>query len=88
MNEAEIIAAVERLNEQLKTLPDYVGCSIDGLYPDFEFLDCGPQMYLTALTDELQDVEEKLMVAQDAGLQRLRLILIECAIALHRAGVE
>lgn len=88
MNEADIIAAVDRLNEQLKTLPDSVPCSIDGLYPDFEFLDCGPEMYLTALVDELQDVEEKLMVAPDAGLQRLREMLIECAIALRSAGVE
>ena len=88
MNEAEIITAVERLNEQLKTLPDSVPCSIDGLYPDFEFLDCGPQVYMTALTDELQGVEEKLMVALEAGLQQLRSMLIECAIALRNAGVE
>lgn len=88
MNEADIIKAVERLNEQLKTLPDSVPCSIDGLYPDFEFLDCGPEIYLATLTDELQDVEEKLMVAPEASLQQLREMLIECAIALGKAGVE
>ena len=88
MDEAAIIAAVERLNEQLQTLPDSVPCSIDGLYPDFEFLDCGPEMYLVALNDELKDVEEKLAVAPDTELQRLREMLIECAVALGKAGVQ
>jgi hypothetical protein len=89
MDEKAIMAAVDRLNEQLTTLPDNVPCSLDGLYPDFEFPDdCGPQMYLAVLVDEIQEVEETLLIAPEAERQQLRTMLLECAIALRSAGVE
>jgi len=90
MNEAAIIAAVDHLNEQLLTLPDDIPCSLEGLYPDFDFPDCGPEMYLALLEDEARQVKAKIGQAEEgpqAPLQRLLLMLVKCAVVLRLAGV-
>lgn len=88
MDEAAIIAAVDKLNEQLETLPLAVPCGIQGLYPNFEEPDCGPQMYLSVLMDEIEQVDKELLEHSTEDLQRFRSMLLECSIALQRAGVQ
>ena len=90
MNEEQIIAAVDHLNEQLHTLPDATPCSLEGLYPDFDYPECCPEVYLTLVEEEIESVEEKLRQhegSQDDSLQRLLVMLQECASALWRTGV-
>lgn len=91
MHEATISAAVNRLNERLKTLPDWLGCAMEDLYPDFDFPECGPEMYLALLEDEAKQVKARIEQAeesQQAPLRQLLLMLIECAVVLRLAGVE
>lgn len=91
MNEAAIIAAVDRLNEQLQTLPDWVPCLIDGLYPEFDHPDHSPQMYLALVRDEMKTVEEKIRQAEPGQrelLEQLCSVLLQCVVALTEAGVE
>ena len=90
MDERAIIAAVDKLNEGLKTLPDNVPCSIEDLYPDFDIPECGPEMYLALLEGEALEVKAKIDQADEGQrepLQRLLAMLGECAAALHLAGV-
>lgn len=90
VNEEQIIAAVDHLNEQLLTLSDAIPSSLEGLYPEFDYPDCGPEIYLVLLEEEIKRVEEKIKQAeesQDDSLQRLLAMLLECATALWRAGV-
>lgn len=79
MDEAAIIAAVERLNEQLQTLD--IGCAMEGLYPEFGYPDHSPDVYLYLLEEEMKQAELK-------GSAQLVTILMQCAIALRSAGVE
>ena len=90
MNEAAIIAAVDRLNEQLKTLPDWLGCAMEDLYPDFDFPECGPEMYLALLEDEARQVKARIEQAEESqhdAFTRLLAMLVECAVVLRLAGV-
>src|SRR2546427_3531021 len=59
-DEAAIIAAVDILNEQLKTLPDTTPCSIEGLYPEFDQPEHGPEVYLALLGQEIEHVDEQI----------------------------
>ena len=88
--ETLIISAVDRLNEQLATLPETVFASIQGLYPEFGYPDCGPEMYLVLIEEEIASVSQKLEQAlgeEREPLERLKAMLEECATALRRAGV-
>lgn len=90
MNEAAVIAAVDRLNEQLRTLPDNVPCSLEELYPEFDYPDHSPQVYLALVKDEMQAVEEKIRQAElgrREPLEQLCSMLLQCAVALTEAGV-
>jgi hypothetical protein len=90
MDEAAIIAAVDRLNEQLQTLPDTIGCSVEDLYPDFDYPDCGPEVYLALVEDEARQIRERIEQAAEVpteDLQRLLAMLVECAVSLRLAGV-
>ena len=90
MNEAQIMAAVERLHEQLAALPGDITTLVDEVFPDFDEPDCGPDVFLELLEFEIDRVEHELL-AQGSGqsepLQRLRAMLLECSTALHNAGV-
>lgn len=89
-DEAAIIAAVDTLNEQLKTLPDTTPCSLEGLYPEFDYPEHSPEVYLALLGQEIEQVDEQIgqtEEGQQASLQRLRSMLLECISALHSAGV-
>lgn len=91
MDEAAIIAAADRFNEQLQLLPEWVPCGIDGLYPEFDYPDHSPDIYLALVEVEMRHTEERLMRAEDSekeALIRLITILMQCAIALRAAGVE
>lgn len=79
MDEAAIIAAVERLNEELEALN--IGCSLEGLYPEFDYPDHSPSVYLHLLEEEMKQAEA-------AGNAQLVTILMDCATALRGAGVE
>jgi len=90
MNEQAIIAAVDRLNEQLRTLPDWLGCPMEDLYPDFDDPDCGPEVYLALLEDEARQIKARVEQAEEnqiEPLQRLLAMLVECAVVLRLAGV-
>ncbi len=79
MDEQAIMAAVERLNEQLATLD--IGCALEGLYPEFDCPDHSPGVYLYLLEEEMKQAETK-------GNAQLVTILMQCATALRSAGVE
>ncbi len=90
MNEAQIMKAVERLHEQIATLPLDITTLVDEIFPDFDEPDCGPDVFLELLEVEIDRVEQELMAqgtGQSEPLQRLRAMLIECATAMHHAGV-
>lgn len=89
-DEAAIIAAVDTLNEQLKTLPDTVPCSLEGLYPEFDQPEHGPEVYLALLGQEIEQIDEQIEMTEEgqhASLQQLKSMLLECISALHSAGV-
>lgn len=89
-DEAALMAAVNRLNEQLRTIPESVYCPIDGLSPEFDNPDCGPEVYLAMVEDEIRWISEKLEEAMDQHrepLEQLKAMLEECASALRNAGV-
>jgi len=90
MDEEAIMAAVDRLNEQLKTLPDWVPCAIDGLYPEFDHPDHSPAIYLALVEVEMRETEGRLMRWTEYDrepFERLITMLMQCAIALKQAGV-
>ena len=90
MNPGEVTAAINRLNEQLKLLPDDVPCSLEGLYPDFDDPDTDAYAYMAMLRLEIRDTEQDIeLVGYDNAepLRRLLTMLRECASALERAGV-
>ncbi len=90
MNRDEVTVAIERLNEQLKTLPDDVPCALEGLYPDFDDPDLNEYAYWTLLGREIEDTERDIeLVGHDKAelLRRLLAMLRECASALERAGI-
>jgi hypothetical protein len=90
MDERAIIAAVDKLNEDLKTLPEWVPCSIDGLYPEFDYEPFGPHVYLRLLEQEMKDADKILKAHPDEQIvvERLITMLMQCAIALRQAGVK
>jgi hypothetical protein len=90
VNQEEVIAAITRFNEQLKSLPDDVPCSLEDLYPDFNDPDCDAYAYLALLMMDIASVEKEIADASEAQvgpLQRLLTMLQECASALERAGI-
>ncbi len=90
MNEAQIMKAVERLHEQLATLPLDITTLVDEIFPDFDEPDCGPEVFLELVEMEIDRVEQELLAqgtSQSEPLQRLRAMLIDCATAMHNAGV-
>ncbi len=89
-DETAIMEAVNRLNELLRTIPDGLYCPIEGLYPEFDNPDCGPEVYLVLVESEITWVSQKLEQALPdhlEPLERLKVMLEECATALRRAGV-
>lgn len=89
-DEQAIIVAVNRLNEQLRTIPDTVYLPLEGFYPEFDNPDCGPEVYLVLVESEITWVSQKLEQAlpdHREPLERLKTMLEECATALRRAGV-
>src|SRR5712692_7293239 len=46
IDQEAIVSAIDHLNEQLKTLPDNVPCSLEDLYPDFADPDCDAYTYM------------------------------------------
>jgi len=89
-DEQAIIEAVNRLNEQLRTIPTEVYIPLEGLYPEFDNPDCGPEVYLVLVESEITWVSQKLEQAlgdEREPLERLKAMLEECASALRRAGV-
>lgn len=89
-DEQAIMAAVNQLNEQLRAIPDTLYCPIAGLYPEFDYPDCGPEVYLVMVEEEVAHVARQVEQAR-AGyrepLERLKGMLEECAEALRDAGV-
>lgn len=89
-DEQAIMDAVNRLNERLRTIPDTLYCPIEGLYPEFDNPDCGPEVYLVLVESEIVWVSQKLEQAlgeERDPLERLKAMLEECAATLRRAGV-
>ena len=89
-DEQAIMDAVNRLNEQLRTIPDTLYSPIEGLYPEFDNPDCGPEVYLVLVENEITWVKQKLEQAPPDHLEplkRLKVMLEACAAALRRAGV-
>jgi len=85
-----VTGAVERLNEQIMTLPETVPCGIDGLYPEFDEPDHSPEAYLAVLNSEIGSTEDKIEHASEEereGLEQYRTMLRECRRALRRTGV-
>lgn len=64
----KITAAVQWLNKQIETLPQNMPCSIDGLYPDFDDPNTGPEVYLNVLWSEVAQTEQ--LMGQDDGRQQ------------------
>lgn len=90
MSREEVVAAIDRLNEQLKTLPDDVPCSLEDLYPDFDDPDLNEYAYWTMLFAEIETTEKDIeLIGYDKAepLRRLLAMLRECASALERAGI-
>jgi len=90
IDEKAVMAAVDRLNEQLASLPEGIYCPLDGLYPEFGMPDCGPEVYLTMVENEITLVGrqiEQALAERREPLQRLLAMLQDCAYALQRAGV-
>lgn len=88
--EGHIMAAIERLNEQLQMLPGAISYLLEGLYPDCES-DVGPQMYLALLNDELAGVEaavEQCNENQRGSFEQYKEALLECVHAFHLYGVR
>lgn len=56
----KVTAAVQWLNEQIKTRPQSVPCGIDGLYPDSDDPSIGPEAYLNVLWNEVAQVEQSM----------------------------
>lgn len=52
MQEVAVMAAVDRLNALLVTLPELIPCLIEGIYPEFGYPDCGSEKYLALLEDQ------------------------------------
>jgi hypothetical protein len=88
IDEQAVTAAVDHFNARLQTLPPTVVCAIDGLYPDFEEPDTGPEVYLSFVEDEIRWVVSLMAQKRDEHLDRLLTILQELVSALRRAGVE
>jgi hypothetical protein len=89
-DEQAIMAAVNRLNEQLRTIPYMLYCPIEGLYPEFDYPDCGPEVYLVMVEQEIASVDRQIEQARAEyrePLERLKAMLEECAEALKKAGV-
>lgn len=89
-DEKAIMEAVNRLNEQLRTIPDTVYCPVEGLAPEFDNPDCGPEVYLFMVEEEVTHVSrqiEQALADHREPLERLKTMLEECATALRSAGV-
>jgi hypothetical protein len=90
VNEEQVIAAVAHLNELLLTLPDTTPCSLEGLWPEFDYPDHSPGVYLVVLEAEMRQVEERIIAGEydePEALDRLMNMLMQCAVALRQAGV-
>lgn len=99
LDETAIIAAVDHLVEQMRTLPDDVASSLEEIYHEFGVPDCGPEMYLVFLNAEIPEIKEKINQAKESKLdpgdesredtlQRLLSMLIECSVVLRTAGLN
>ena len=89
-DQAAITAAVDTLNAQVQTLPDSTPFSLEGVFPVFDEPEHGPEVYLALLEGELAEVDEQIEMSEESQqepLQRLKSMLLECASALHSAGV-
>lgn len=85
-----IIAAVDKLNTQIQTLPETTSVQIDGVYPEFDSPDYSPGRYMVLLNFEIGNVEaaiEQRGVKEREALERYRVMLRECRSALRQAGV-
>lgn len=85
-----VTGAVERLNEQILTLPETVPCGIDGVYPEFDEEDYSPAAYMVVLNFEIGSTESAIEHAseeQREDLEKYRLMLRECRTSLRRTGV-
>ncbi|SRR6266568_178744 len=71
----EVMSAVDRLNEQLKTLPDTLLTAIEGLYPDFDNPETGLEVYLSFVEDEIRWVISLMAQDKDEALERLLAML-------------
>lgn len=58
IDQEAIMAAIAHLNEQLKTLPDNIPCSLEDLYPDFDDPDTDAYAYMALLMLEIRDTEQ------------------------------
>lgn len=91
VNQEEVITAITRFNEQLKTLPDDVPCSLENLYPDFNDPGCDAYVYMAMLRQEVRDTEWDIEIAgydKAEPLRRLLAMLQELVSALNSAGIE
>ncbi len=90
MNEAQVMAAVDSLNEQLLTLPNTVYCQIEDIYPEFDCPGQSPDVYLALVEDEARQVKAQIDQAEESQkepLQQLLAMLVECALSLRLLGV-
>lgn len=85
-----VIGAVERLNDQMHTVPETTSIQIDGVYPEFDDEDYSPDKYMVVLNFEIGRVEgdiEHAVGAEREALEQYRAMLRECRSSLRRAGV-
>ena len=85
-----VIAAVDKLNAQMQTLPETTSVQIDGVYPEFDDPDYSPGRYMVLLNFEIGRVEADIAqssIEEREALERYRVTLRECRSALRRAGV-
>jgi hypothetical protein len=85
-----VMSAVERLNDQMVTLPETTPVQIDGMYPEFNDPDYAPEAYMVVLNVEIGRVEadiDQSSVEEREALELYRGMLRECRDALRQAGV-
>ncbi len=87
--EQRIFSAVDSLNERINSLPDTLPVHADGIYPEFDDPEYGPERYLALILNEADRVE-KSIEQSDAGIREslvaYRSMLLDCIAAFHRLG--
>jgi hypothetical protein len=91
VDQEAVIRAIDTLNDQVKTLPNEIPCSIEDVYPVFDDPDMDAYAYLALLKAEVRDTQQDIELVgydQSEPLRRLLQMLQDCVSALRRAGIE